>query len=112
MTGDCAYSGTLSSGCLDVEAGDLHDFFGCARWVHSGEIFTGSLQLTGERRRGFDLLRAKPAAPQWPVAHNFGCFFQVSKAKASTVPEEHVADPRYFVRHVPGSGGSQPKGRD
>ena len=26
-------------------------------------------KLTSERRRGFDLLRAKPATPQWPVAH-------------------------------------------
>ena len=30
VAGGCACSGTLSSGCLDVEAGDLRDFFGCA----------------------------------------------------------------------------------
>ena len=36
----------------------------------------------------------------------FSSFFQVTKAKASTVPEEHVKDPWYFMWHVPGGGGS------
>ena len=59
-------------------------------------------KLTSERRRGFDLLRAKPATPQWPVAHCCSSFFWVTEAKASTVPEEHVKDPWCFMWHCGG----------
>ena len=68
--------------------------------IHSGEILVGGLQLTGKRRRGLDLLRAEPVAPQWPVAHCGGRFFEITKAKASTVPEEHVKDAWYLMWHV------------
>ena len=40
------------------------------------------------------------------MARDFGSFLWVTEAKASAVSEEHVKDPWYFMRHVPGSGGS------
>ena len=45
-----------------------------------------------------------------PVANSDGCFFEISVPKASTVVKERVKDPREFMWHVPGIGGSQPNG--